>query len=189
MWCTSFRTPNWGCYARNHRSPRYCFDWLTSESAWACWGISQWFQFCTNNWIWKSYRQDGCRVCSVDHKRDRVTISKQYLEMFQRNSDEFLHRFITVDETWIFHTWDKGTVKTMDFIEWTSSEEGENRKVGRKSEGHSFLRYSQYNSYRLPYVQANDQWRLLRLIGPSQQHFKKKTSPFSEEESAHQNNA
>jgi len=43
-------------------------------------------------------------VCSVDHKRDRVTISKQYLEMFQRNSDEFLHRFITVDETWIFHT-------------------------------------------------------------------------------------
>ncbi|KYM76434.1 hypothetical protein ALC53_13149, partial [Atta colombica] len=41
---------------------------------------------------------------SVDHKRDRVTISKQYLEMFQRNSDEFLHRFITVDKTWIFHT-------------------------------------------------------------------------------------
>ena len=25
----------------------------------------QWFQFCTNNWVRKSYRQDGCRVCSL----------------------------------------------------------------------------------------------------------------------------
>jgi len=31
-------------------------------------------------------------------KRDRVTISKQCLEIFQRNPDEFLRRFITVDE-------------------------------------------------------------------------------------------
>jgi len=35
----------------------------------------------------------------LDHKRDRVTISKQYLEMIQRNPDEFLRQFITVDET------------------------------------------------------------------------------------------
>ncbi|KAG5306987.1 SETMR methyltransferase, partial [Acromyrmex insinuator] len=37
----------------------------------------------------------------VDHKRDRVTISKQCLEMFQHNPDEFLRRFIIVDKTWI----------------------------------------------------------------------------------------
>ena len=43
-----------------------------------------------------------CRVCSL-WKRDHVTISKQYLEMFQRNPDEFLRRFITVDETWIHY--------------------------------------------------------------------------------------
>ncbi|XP_018304737.1 uncharacterized protein [Mycetomoellerius zeteki] len=43
------------------------------------------------------------RLLTVDHKRDRVTISKQCLEMFQRNSDEFLRRFITVDETWIHY--------------------------------------------------------------------------------------
>jgi len=40
-----------------------------------------------------------------------------------------------------------------------------------------------YNSYRLPSVEANDQWQLL-LIGPFQQHFKEKTSPFGEEESS-----
>ncbi|KAG5320457.1 SETMR methyltransferase, partial [Pseudoatta argentina] len=40
---------------------------------------------------------------TMEHKRNRVTISKQYLKMFQRNPDEFLRRFITVDETWIHY--------------------------------------------------------------------------------------
>jgi len=40
-------------------------------------------------------------------------------------------------------------------------------------------------SYRLPFVEANDQWRLLRsFIGPFQQHFKEKTFLFGEEGSA-----
>ena len=43
------------------------------------------------------------RLLTVDHKRDRVTISKQCLEMFQRNPDEFLCRLITVDKTWIHY--------------------------------------------------------------------------------------
>jgi len=45
------------------------------------------------------------RLLTVDHKRDHVTISKQCLEMFQHsfNSDEFLRRFITVNETWIHY--------------------------------------------------------------------------------------
>ncbi|KAG5312849.1 SETMR methyltransferase, partial [Acromyrmex insinuator] len=44
------------------------------------------------------------RLLTVDHKRNRVTISKQCLKMFQRNvPDKFLRRFITVDETWIHY--------------------------------------------------------------------------------------
>ncbi|KAG5329647.1 SETMR methyltransferase, partial [Acromyrmex charruanus] len=43
------------------------------------------------------------RLLTVNHKRDCVTISKQCLEMFQRNPDEFLHRFVTVNETWIHY--------------------------------------------------------------------------------------
>jgi len=38
----------------------------------------------------------------------------------------------------LFHTRDEGTVKTMDFTGWTSSEEGEDRKVGRKDDGQFF---------------------------------------------------
>jgi len=44
---------------------------------------------------------------------------------------------------------------------------------------------TQYNLYQLPFIEANDQWRLLRsFIGPFQQHFKEKISPFDEEENA-----
>jgi len=55
------------------------------------------------------------RLFTVDHKRDHVTISKQCLEMFQRNPDEFLRRFITVDKHGLLHTRDEGTVKIMNF--------------------------------------------------------------------------
>ena len=57
------------------------------------------------------------RSLTMDHKRDCVTISKQCLKMFQHNPDEFLRRFITVDETWIYYFTlkTKETVKTMDF--------------------------------------------------------------------------
>jgi len=73
-------------------------------------------------------------------------ISKQCLEMFQRNPDEFLRRFITVDETCsLLHI--RNEVKTMDFI---SFEEGEDRKVGQKDDGHNFLGCTRYNSYQLP---------------------------------------
>ncbi|XP_043644536.1 histone-lysine N-methyltransferase SETMAR-like, partial [Drosophila teissieri] len=44
------------------------------------------------------------RLLTHDHKRNRVTISKECLAMFNRNPNEFLRRFVTVDETWIHHT-------------------------------------------------------------------------------------
>jgi len=56
----------------------------------------------------------------------------------------------------LFHTRDEGTVKIMDFHRVKRSEEGEDRKVGRKGDGHSFLGCTRYNSYRLP-SEANAQ--------------------------------
>ncbi|GBP26227.1 Histone-lysine N-methyltransferase SETMAR [Eumeta japonica] len=43
------------------------------------------------------------RLLTLDHKRNRVTTSKECLAMFSRNPDEFLRRFVTVDETWKHH--------------------------------------------------------------------------------------
>jgi len=70
------------------------------------------------------------RLLTVDHKRDRVTISKQYLEMFQRNPDEFLkrlkRRFIIVNETWIHYF----TPETKEQSkQWTSPGETVSKKT------------------------------------------------------------
>ena len=43
------------------------------------------------------------RLLTIDHKSNRVTTSIECLSLFNRNKDEFLRRFVTVDETWIHH--------------------------------------------------------------------------------------
>ena len=43
------------------------------------------------------------RLLIADHKRARVVASEQCLGMFQGYSKEFLRRYVTVDETWIYY--------------------------------------------------------------------------------------
>lgn len=43
------------------------------------------------------------RLLTVDQKRNRVRCSKDNLELFQLNPQDFKRRFVTVDETWIHH--------------------------------------------------------------------------------------
>lgn len=43
------------------------------------------------------------RLLTVDNKRNRVTTSEQCLKLFQRNPNEFMRRYVTVDETWIHY--------------------------------------------------------------------------------------
>ncbi|XP_018046333.1 PREDICTED: uncharacterized protein LOC108685848 [Atta colombica] len=74
----------------------------------------------------KPFNDDNRRIHSLDYKRDRVTISKQYLEMFQRNPDEFLRRFITMDETW-FHYFTPETKEQSK--QWTLPEEPISKKA------------------------------------------------------------
>lgn len=41
------------------------------------------------------------RLLTNDHKRNRLTISKECLALLNRSPDEFFRRFVTVDGTWI----------------------------------------------------------------------------------------
>lgn len=43
------------------------------------------------------------RLLTPEQKHNRMTISKESLERFKRNPDDFFRRFITVDETWVHH--------------------------------------------------------------------------------------
>ena len=44
------------------------------------------------------------RLLTSDEKRFRVTTSEPNLGYFERNTIEFLRRFVTMDETWIYHS-------------------------------------------------------------------------------------
>ena len=159
MWCISFGTSNWDCYQKSSIKSMILF-WLIDE--WKCasllrlqaYHMAQWFQFCTNNWIWKSYRQDGCHICSL------WTISATIDEAVWRFQNTVWRCFNVIQMNFcvdsllwtkhynmdpLLHTRDEGTVKTMDYTEWINSEEGEDREVGRKSSGHSFLGCTRYN--------------------------------------------
>jgi len=43
------------------------------------------------------------RLLTADQKRTRMKISEQCLERFNKNKTDFVCRFITMDETWIYH--------------------------------------------------------------------------------------
>ncbi|KAM8703544.1 hypothetical protein ACLKA7_008206 [Drosophila subpalustris] len=43
------------------------------------------------------------RLLSAEHKRNRLVIAKESLALLNANKNEFLRRFVTVDEIWIHH--------------------------------------------------------------------------------------
>ncbi|XP_033218081.1 uncharacterized protein LOC117173550 [Belonocnema kinseyi] len=60
------------------------------------------------------------RLLTLDHKRNCVTTSKECLAMFNRNPNEFLRCFLTVDKTWIH----RNTPETKEQSkQWVSSGE------------------------------------------------------------------
>ncbi|KYN18346.1 hypothetical protein ALC57_09342 [Trachymyrmex cornetzi] len=54
------------------------------------------------------------RLLTLDQKRIRMNFSKALLERFKRNESDFLRRLITVDESWVHHSWNERTIKTVD---------------------------------------------------------------------------
>ena len=42
-------------------------------------------------------------LLKVDQKQQYVNNSERCLQLFQRNKKEFLHKHVTMDETWIYH--------------------------------------------------------------------------------------
>ena len=126
---------------------------------------------------------------TVGHKRDRVTISKQYFEIFQRNPDEFLRRFTTVNETWIHYF----TPETKEQSkQWTSPGEPAPKKAKTVKSAGKVMATVFWDARRIIHIDLPSKqiingdylYRYLyrrSLIGPFQ-HFKEKTSPFGEEE-------
>ena len=86
-------------------------------------------------------------LLTADHKRARMIASEQCLGMFQRNSKEFLRRYVTVDETRIhYYTTETKSRSKM----CTGSDEFAPKKrrwgsINRQGHGHNFLGLTWYN--------------------------------------------
>jgi hypothetical protein len=52
------------------------------------------------------------RVLTADQKRTRMKISEHCLEYLNKNETGFVHRFVTMNETWIHHY-------TLESKQWT----------------------------------------------------------------------
>ncbi|XP_070854673.1 protein GVQW3-like [Drosophila suzukii] len=72
------------------------------------------------------------RLLTPDNKRSREITSKQCLTLFKRNPKEFLRRFVTVDETWIY--WYTPQSKEQS-KQWTSHGEPAPKKATVPSAG------------------------------------------------------
>nr|XP_026498817.1 histone-lysine N-methyltransferase SETMAR-like [Vanessa tameamea] len=69
------------------------------------------------------------RLLTVDQKQERVDFSEQCLTMFKRNKQEFLRRYVTMDDTWI-HDFTPESKRSSS--EWTAT--GEPRPTRPKSQ-------------------------------------------------------
>ena len=61
------------------------------------------------------------RLLTIDQKRQRMNLSIQCLQMFQLNPNEFLRRFVTVDETWVHHHTPETKQQSKQWVEAGSS--------------------------------------------------------------------
>ena len=70
------------------------------------------------------------RLLSEENKRNRVVDSEAILGLFRPNPDEFLRRYITVDETWVYHYTPETKEKSKQWvIEGIGSVEGEDGEI------------------------------------------------------------
>lgn len=69
------------------------------------------------------------RLLTVDQKQQRIDDSESCLELFNRNKQDFLRRYVTMDETWIHHHTPESNRQS---AEWTAA--GEPRPKRPKSQ-------------------------------------------------------
>lgn len=112
--------------------------------------------------------EDLCNLVSVSNKRNRLTISKESLAMFNRDKKDFLRRFIIVDETWIHNN----TPETQEQSKQSISQKGQYRFVNQQMMPTIFWDTHVIN--QIDQLQKNKtitgEYYLCRAIGPIRRH-------------------
>ena len=73
----------------------------------------------------------GAAFVTADHKRAHLVACEQCLGMFQRNSKEFLRRYVTVDGTWIHYYTPETKNQNVDWAWQICAENSEDGSISR----------------------------------------------------------
>ena len=82
--------------------------------------------FCMNICQWESCVQSGWRICSQSTKND----SERCLQLFQCNKKEFLRKYTTINETWIYPV---SLESNRQSAEWTAVSESRPKRSKRQT--------------------------------------------------------
>lgn len=72
------------------------------------------------------------RELTIDQKQQHVNDSEQCLKLFKRNKPEFLRRYVTMDETWLYHFTPESNRQS---AEWTAHDESNPKRGKQQSAG------------------------------------------------------
>lgn len=127
------------------------------------------------------------RLLTIDHKRNRVTISQECLALFNRNMNEFLRRFVTVDETWIHHNTPETKQQSK---QWISRGESAPKKAKVGLSANKVMATVFWDArgiIHIDYLQKgttiNGEY-YTNLLGRFNEELKKKTTSFGQEKSS-----
>ena len=89
------------------------------------------------------------RLLTPDQKRDRKDVPAQCLAEFNQNPQDFLRRFVTVNESWIHHYAPESKEQSKEWVLLSKSVPKNAKTVSWEGDRHSILRFPTNNPYWL----------------------------------------
>ncbi|XP_012060732.1 PREDICTED: uncharacterized protein LOC105623969 [Atta cephalotes] len=127
------------------------------------------------------------RLLTVKQKRNRMKTSKHCLDMFKRNPEKFLRRFVTIDETWIHRYTPEMKEQSK---QWTKSSESASKKAKTVPSAGKIMATVFWDSRGIIFTDYLEKGRTITgqyyadLLDRFDAELKKKTASFSEKKSA-----
>lgn len=86
------------------------------------------------------------QLSDTDHKQKRSRLSQQHLCRLKKNTADFLHRFVTMGETWVHHATTETKQQSKQWVEkrWDCPKESKQNCVGRKGYGQCVLAFQRH---------------------------------------------
>ena len=94
------------------------------------------------------------RLLTVNLKQQRIDDSEHCLHLFQCNKKEFLHEYVTMDETWIYQFTPESNRQS---VELTAAGESRLKQPKMQGFGLYILGCARYFVHRLPYERKKHQ--------------------------------